>query len=372
MTRAISLVVALALTTTAHANDPDSERPIGNGMTLVTGPGGNIFLTKGTQRTRLANGSRFKSLVSDAKAKTVTVTVEDYTCVGESTHTWTFAHLEARLANAAAYALHVKKDYKGAATGFARAVALDPKWNIPAYNLASARQLLGDKAAAVAALAPWISAEPIATYLHVVFDPELAPLLDQPALVALRAAKPGAARADKVLVAPERGLVAFARTEHSWGSSQFMKDIEIWDPAKRVRVASVNLVKWDDTDPGGEKPRITSVAKKRVAARTALLEQHLTALGFRPAQVEQSKVVDEDANELRFAKAKLGVASPDASGVATVQRGTTTVGTAQIEGRMMRAFYIVDTRTVVIEMKRHEAEGCDGGPEKAFAVVPVR
>lgn len=47
------------------------------------------------------------------------------------------------------------KDYKAAAAGFAQAAALDPTWNIPAYNLASAHQLLGDKPAAMAALAPW-------------------------------------------------------------------------------------------------------------------------------------------------------------------------------------------------------------------------
>ncbi len=79
----------------------------------------------------------------DPQAGVVDVDVEDSSCVGKAHYTWSLAHLDARIANANAFALHQKKSYKLAAEGFAKAVALDPTWKIAAYNLASAHSLAG-------------------------------------------------------------------------------------------------------------------------------------------------------------------------------------------------------------------------------------
>jgi hypothetical protein len=98
-----------------------------------------LDLRKGKQRTRFGSAAYVTSVQIDAAAHSVTLALENW-CNRPYKETWTYAALGARLENTSAYQLHKKANYKLAALGFARAVALDPTWNIPAYNLASAQK----------------------------------------------------------------------------------------------------------------------------------------------------------------------------------------------------------------------------------------
>ena len=394
-------VLALALAAPAHAEphfdrkDPQLYKSVADtGIALAIGSPGVVYIVKGKQAVKLAPADHFETVTIDKTAKQVTAVISDYTCEGKTKHVWTFGHLAARLENAAAFAMHTKKDFKTSAAGFARAVALDPTWKIAAYNLASAQQLAGDKAAAMKALEPHLATEPIATALAVARDPELAPLLDQPALVALRAAKPGAtttvtarpqggaAITEKgldgfALFAPDRGLVAITRNEASWGSMNFTVDIQVWDPANSQLVATVTVVEWGDTSP--ETRGVRKAVKTVVAERMTRVANQLAALGFRPAKVETGVETSDGLKaKVSFPKAKLGVVGPGdmanvafKDGVANVLRKDTSLATAKITGRLSRAWFVEDASAVVIEMQRHSSEGCDGGDEAAFTVVKI-
>lgn len=387
----ISLLAVLATASPAaaqHFDPKDSEtyRPIGEGLALAISSPGAIYVVRGKQSLRLAPADTFKSFAIDKRARKVTTVVTDFTCEGTSRHEWTFDHLRARLENASAFALHIKKDFKSAAAGFARAVALDPSWKLAAYNLASAQQLLGDKPAAMTTLAPWIASEPLQTYVHVTADPELAPLLDQPALAAIRSTQPGTVTKistkgfdGKVLFAPARGLVAIAREEASWGAMTFTVELQIWDPAQAKLVASETIVGWNETLP--ETRGLDPAKKQIVTERMARLEAQLAALGFRPAKVEIGIHADEGAKvKVSFPKAKLGLVGPGNAGttstafqpgVVNVLRKNTSLGAAKITGRFTDAKFVEDASALVIEMQRHSAEGCDGGPEVALTVLKI-
>jgi hypothetical protein len=143
---------------------------------------GHIEIRKATQRARVIAAAGIHEVTFDATKRAVTVEYDDAACIIQIRQTWTLAYLE----NTPAIALHRKRDYKAAVPGFERAITADPTWPIPAYNLASAHQLLGNKAAAVKALAPWLASHPARTYVQVT-----APLLDQ--ITTPRATTPGTA-----------------------------------------------------------------------------------------------------------------------------------------------------------------------------------
>lgn len=106
------------------------------------GPGSpRLYVRKGKLRTRFGAASYVASVHINAAARSVTLEFEN-SCNIAYKETWTYGALEARLENTSAYQLHQTKNYKAAALGFARAAALDPTWNIPAYNLASAQTCL--------------------------------------------------------------------------------------------------------------------------------------------------------------------------------------------------------------------------------------
>lgn len=367
--RLTSFVVLFTLAT-AHAD----TRTVGEGLTLSIDKDA-LWVVKGKQRARLAPASSFKAFSADKTKRKVIVDVVDNTCIGNTKHEFTFGHLEARIENWAAFAVYKTKDYKGAAAGFAKAVKLDPSWKIAAYNLASAYQLAGDKPAAITALAPHLAAEPIATYVHVTSDPELAPLLDRAELKAIASKQPGNAKlGDKAfepLYAKDRNLIAFAREEKSWGSAAYTIDLQIYDAKSGALVASTPLVHWDDTKP--EATGLTMAGKKAVAERAARFSTMLQQLGFSTAKLEKTKVSDDDGSmkiKAVFAKAKLGVvATPNG---ANALRGNTSVGTANSAGKMLSAVFVEDASAVVITTHLHSAEGCDGGPEIGVYVIPIK
>lgn len=362
----VAVVVAVLIPSLAIA---DEKRTLGEGYEVHVASNG-LHVAKGKQRARLADALSIKKASLDKKARSVDVEVEDYSCEGSHRYTWTLGHLDARLENTAAYALHKKKDFKASAAGFTRAVAADPTWHIPAYNLASAQQLLGDKAAAAATLAPWLASAPIPTYVQVTTDPELSPLLDRPELVAVRAKKPGKVKLTAkgidgdIAYDSVRGLLAVTRTEGSWGSSAFTTELEIYDVATGKRVANTPLIRWDETsnecydETGCE---LVPGARPAIAKRAKQLQTMLDQLGFAKPKVETgtAPAYDEsgDKQTVQLKKAKLGVVAKD--GTVRVLQKDTVLGQASIDGRISRVDYLEGPKVVLVSASRAGAEGCE-------------
>jgi tetratricopeptide (TPR) repeat protein len=292
---------------------------------------------------------------------------------------WQLDQLEARLANVVAYGQHTKQDYKSAEAGFARAAALDPTWPIAAYNLASARQLQGDLAGAVAALAPWLKSDPMATYIQVASDPELAPLLARPELKALQATKRGSVAVDAkgitgdIAYSPERGELAIARREASWGACVYMVDIELHDATSGKLVAKAPLIKWDETLPECSGDGIKASARPAIAERAKLVQGILADLGFSPAAIERGTQPTGNYGEKRtssFAKAKLGVVGKD--GLVRVLRKDTELGHASTLDQLLAAVLVTDLDTVVLTTGRAGREGCEGTDPTQVDIIKLK
>jgi tetratricopeptide (TPR) repeat protein len=318
--RTLVLLAALAAPAIALADDK-GERDLGRGYRLEVTQAG-LVVTRAGGRAPLQRGV-FELGKLVVGATQLDLDVGDITCAGTHHYTWTFGHLDARLANSAAFALHQAKKYQAAAEGFARAAAADPSWVIPAYNLASARVQLGDLDGALAALAARLASDPIATYVQISTDPELRPLLARQELAALRAKTPGTAKlplaglgglGGGLVYAPERGLVAVVHEEHSWGSAAFAVTLELFDLKTGKLVAAPELVRWNETAPECDAKgcELKASARGVIATRTAQLEAMLGELGFSPTAVETANAAWNDAETKRKAylpKAKLGVAA---------------------------------------------------------------
>lgn len=373
---ALACLVLAALATSALADD--TQQSLGDGYTLLVDRNG-LHVVKGKRRARLAEAQTILSATVDKKLKKVDVTVGDFSCASESTYSWTLAHLEARLENTAAYRLHKAKDYAGAAAGFARAVAADPSWNLAAYNLASAQQLAGDKDAATKTLAPWLASAPIATYVQVTSDPELAPLLGRPELVAIRTAKPGTATLTAageldgtIAYSKDKGLIALARSERSWGACVFQTDLELRDATTGALVAHTPIIAWSETSPecddksSGVLRRARPIVAKRTKALTAMLRE----LGFVKAKTEAGSVSGgREKGTARFARAKLGVVT--SGGTARVLVKDTELGTAKVLELLQEAVVVEEPRMMVLWTLRPGAEGCEGTDPTEVAVIPL-
>jgi hypothetical protein len=373
-----SLILLAALHATAFADDK-GERDLGRGFRLEVTKGGLVVIKGGVRAPLQSKVIELGKITTDATK--VEADITDFTCVSSRHVTWTFAHLDARVQNTAAYRLHVANKYQEAAEGFARAAAADPSWVIPAYNLASAKVLLGDLDGAIAALASRLKSDPIATYVQISTDPELRPLLARPELAALRAKTAGtatltpAARGNDVWSAP--GLVAVDHVESSWGSSSFTVTVEIYDVKTGKQLASSELIRWEDTDPSCDthgcelKPGVRAA----IAARARQLQAMLDELGFSPAGAETVNVefvaAVETTSKVYLDKAKLGVvATPE--GTARVLRGNTVLATATgLHTHLARVTYLDGTRTFVLSTFHSTPEGCDGYPETLITVLPL-
>lgn len=381
MRRLLTLSLLL-VTSPAVADDTAVTRAsLGEGYDLVIDKW-NAHVVKGKQRARLTDAISISKVTVDKTARKVTAKLVDSSCVGETDHTWTYAHLQARLDNTSAYALHKKKDYKAAAAGFAKAVGADPAWKIPAVNLASAHQLLGDKDAAIKALAPWLSSEPIAMYVQTTVDPELSPLLDRRELEAIRAPKPGDAKLTQGDVEggaaydATRKLLAVTRTERSWGACVYQTDLEIYDATNGKLVATTPIVRFDETSPECDESTsgVIPKARKAVAARTVMLQKMLRDLGFKKLTTEAGTdpTWEQDGLKQRSSikRAKLGVAASN-DGKARVFQKNSELGSGAILSALRATLYIKELDTVVVWSLRPGAEGCEGTDPTAVTLIPL-
>lgn len=374
MRPALALVLLLVVPAVA---DPVERANLGDGYALVIERGA-LSVVKGRQRARLTEAVSITSSKLDRAKKQVDVSVEDYGCTGTATYHWTVGHLDARLENTAAYQLHRKKDYRAAAVGFARAAAADPTWTIPAYNLASARQLSGDLDGAIQALSPWLASTPIATYVQVTADPELAPLLSRPELAAIRTPVRGTATLDKtgelsglVAYSKDKGLVALTRTERGWGACVFTTELELRDVKTGALAAHTPIIGWAETSPdcdekaGGVLPR----ARPAVAKRIKVLSTLLGDLGFGATKIEKGALDGSTTKSLaRFAKARLGIAVSQRT--ARLLAKDTELGTASALEQITQAVIVEEPRLAIVWSLRPGAEGCEGSDPTEVAVIP--
>lgn len=365
--RVVFLVLLLAHATATA--DPTKQRPIGEGLSFAIDARNGLHVVKGTKRAKLVAASSIRSVAVDAAKRKVVVDVDDYSCVGNTKHTWTFGHLEARIENWTAYGTAQTKDYKGAVAGFEKAVKFDPAWQIAAYNLASAHQLAGDKLAAVAALAPWLASHPIATYVQVATDPDLAPLLDRPELAAIRAKQAGNVKVTEKgfdpLYSKERQLVAIAMHTSQLVSGRAQITVEIYDARTGGPVARLPLVRLGDTIPNDG--RLTTTGKTTAVSRSVRL---LADLGFSAAKFERAPTNDDDRAKVKvvFPKAKLGIVA--VGGVASALRGNKRVGTVNLTGEMRSAVFVEDASVVVIATYNpFVSDSCDSGQSEDETVV---
>jgi hypothetical protein len=346
-----------------------------------------IHVRKRTLRTRLERASFVDRVRIDRSARSVTLELET-SCNISYTETWTYDRLGALLENASAFGLHQKKNHKEAALGFARAAALDPTWNTPAYYLASAETLLGDQDAAIKALAHWLAEEPIGTYVRVSTDRELAPLLARPELQAIRAKEPGTVTltADgitgKVAVTADGALLAVVREEYNWGSSAFESELDIYDVASGLRLAATPFVNYRESNNdcypkhgSSENCRLTKAGRTTVARRAAALQTMLRELGFVPAAVEPGTVLESNGRHgkqrVAFRKNKLGLVHH--YGPARVLQRDTELGAGAIAYAMDDAVFVEQPRVVVVWSSNSGAEdGCDSGKGSAVDLIHVK
>src|SRR6185503_19171908 len=100
------LIVSLLFTSSIAAAE-STHVTVGNGYELVSESYQGVFVVRGKQRARLTVGTLDSAKV-DKQGKKVDANVLD-NCDQPHQETWTFGHLEARIENTAAYALHKKK-----------------------------------------------------------------------------------------------------------------------------------------------------------------------------------------------------------------------------------------------------------------------
>jgi hypothetical protein len=374
MRTSLALAMLAAAARTA-AGDPGTPVRLADGITLeVTRDA--LLVHRGALTARLAAPSPRRYFgdaapVIDRRARTIQIEELDRCSDVGDPLVRTFDQAASRLDNVAALGLHRRHQY-AAAAGFAQALAEDPHNRVAAQNLASAQQLLGQRAAAVATLGPWLQQEPESMYAAIVADPELSPLLTEPALAALAAQASGpvttlAAYHDGIAYAPARHQLAVWRDECSWGydgSDACGTSIELFDVATGRRITALPLAEiLDHAEPGLRARRADA------AART------LRDLGFRATAVITARDTTNDASRaddkrtFSFPSLHLGVVSRE--GAVNVLRGDTSLATAETLTRLHGARYVPAAQVLVLSSGRAGHEGCEGTDPTATDLIPL-
>lgn len=345
-----------------------------------------IYIRKGTRKILLAHAEEVERI--DRSARSVTLVIDRW-CGSPSTQTWAYTRLDAQLEHERAERLRDDKKDAEAARGFARAVALDPSWNEPAYALATAEARLGHAEAALKALAPWLAKEPIAAYVRVSADRDLAPLLERPALRAIRAKQPGtiALTADglvgKVAISADGARFAVVSEAVHGLSSSFSSDLEIYDVSSGVQrlLATTPLARDEDSSsdcypaPGTSTScRLTTEGRNAVTRRAATLQAMLRELGFGPAASEPVITLESASwhakQRYAFPKHKLGLVVDN--GTARVVQRNTDLGSGQLEHVMHDAIFIEQPSVVAVWSSRFVPHTSCDGPHGSVTLIPIK
>jgi hypothetical protein len=344
----------------------------------------------------------------------VVVQYDDY-C--QQTHRVTFSarSLVARLENAEALAAHRAGRHAQAATGFARAIALDPDFDLAYTNLASTLAVAGKADQAVAALQPLLARNPVHVYARVMLDPELAALREQPTIAALRSQTPGTATIDAATFALEgahvavdqspghspgqdpgltHGRIAAVDSEASWGACSFESILQIFDAATGQVRTRVPIVTWEDSDPDACDGRgLLPGARTRVAARVEAANRVLRDLGFVPLKKAKPSSGSEDAQgdrtviEVPFPASKLSLVITEGTARVT-RRGSAPARAPKpapkpapdqllVERPVPAAtavgwaLHVPEVDAVIYAWQRPGAEGCEGSDPTGIVVLPL-
>ena len=337
----------------------------------------------------------------------VVVQYDDY-C--HQTHRVTFSArtLVAHLENADALAEYRAGRPARAAVGFARAVALDPDFDLAYTNQAQALAVAGDAAAAVAALQPLLDRNPVHVYARVMLEPGLAALREQPAIAAVRSHTPGTATIDATTftLAGARvaidggqagGRIAAIDVEASWGTCRFESKLQIFDAATGALRAEVPIVTWADADPDAcDGQGLLPEARTRVAARVEAANRVLRDLGFAPVTGTRPSAGSEEAQGDRvviavpFPADRLTLEISD--GIARVTRAAAPArGARPAPARAAKpapgqvlverpvppatavtwALHVPAAGAVIYAWQRPGAEGCEGSDPTGVVVLPL-
>jgi len=363
---AASAAACVAWLATARAEE--ASRRVG-GYELRS-DGAQLEVWKGKRHATLSADARVVRMTGDAQRVDVELATP---CTRWSTR-YTLDQLEARLVNSDALVLHRARSWARAAVGFTRAVQLDPTWRLPAYNLASADVQLGDSAAALATLAPWLASEPVVTYVQVWRDPELRPLLTSKPLAAVRAAAPGSARVgDGALdfaYSAAHGLVAYTVDHSGWSSCYQRSDVELHDIRTGKLVATIAAIADSDNAgatedcPAGFRTRRAAL----VAERAVAINRLLADLGFVTTSAERTTLTTGSGKPAwHFPRAQLGVVV-GADNHAHILRGDRTVGTSEQWGQ--DAVYLDVPKVMVFFATGHDAGACSFAQGAMAPVAP--
>ncbi len=374
----LALVLLLAASV-AHADGVN----LGGGLALEIS-GKQLVVRQGKEWAQLDYGTSIIESKIDAAKHSVTVSLEvpeSVSCQMRREVTYGFDALRARIANRSAYLLHVAKDYKGAAAGYARAVALDPHWDLAAFNLASADVELKNLDGAIAALAPWLASQPIATYIQVSTDPELQPLLARPELAAIQAKTAGTAPAAFVtaLYAPERGLVALRDFSSTYFSCKGTTTLHIYEIAHGREVASIIESDPSDFGPCSDDRFVAPAVvtpKAKLAARAALQTGILARLGFSQPKIETSdpgtSVAGKDGTKYKaiFPVSKIGIVV--ANNTAHVLTDNKTLGSAPASEKLATSYYLPEAHVAIVNTYRVGSETCGPDPITETAIIALQ
>lgn len=212
--------------------------------------------------------------------------------------TFTLDQLEARIENVIALRLHQKKQYEAAIEGFKKALKLDPQYTFATYNLASALTLSGKKEEASQTLLPLLKENVAKTYLAILKDPELRPLLEISAIAAFRSETAGTAK----LKSRDSSSywAAYSPKYHLLGVYDPELGMKVYslDTKKPVAVLDVYLESCNgDNDGSGECERELKVAAaKDFRKKSPLANEFLSQLGFVDLAEKEQGVADQESD----------------------------------------------------------------------------
>jgi hypothetical protein len=322
------------------------------GTELVVASAGRGLVVR--DRTRSApfairpfqHGDLIVGVDSTTKGDAVTLQL-DFNCGGGGTIATTKQALVARLENATALALHGKQKWNDAAAGFAKALALDPTFELAALNLASAQARGGHVKDAAATLTTLAQRDLPMVVWRIHADPDLAPVAPELASLELAGADAGTAtHAADVAYSARRHLIAIG--EHGGDPSG-----ATW---RTFRVV----------DAGTGKP-IAMIGSERDAPAT---DKALAALGFaRVADAELPAPGDDGKARFVFPGTKIGVVARH--GHVTIATGNHVLGEGDIVDWPTRPRIALTPESAVVIDHVVVGEGCGGESYDEGVAIPL-
>ncbi|MEZ4359460.1 MAG: hypothetical protein R3B48_04710 [Kofleriaceae bacterium] len=265
-----------------------------------------------------------------------------------------------------------------AEAALARAVGLAPLRY--GFLLVEVRVKLGKLEEANRALQPIVAASPLQAYVLASSDPTRRPLLELPALAALRAPSPGSAAIDAKTLSlrgwarAPGGVLATVHAESFHGVCYTALSLELRDGASLAPLATFALATGEDASGDGCEQPFTKAGAARVRTRVARANQVLTELGFVPLEAEVAKepeVKESGTQTARFASDNLGVVVGRDGALRLFRQGKLLLerpaGTIPYE-QLVGAIRVPQERRILLFSMEH---GCEFAELHAITPVPL-